>query len=84
MDSSNGRVLVVIVLATVLFLVGRRFQRTVDIWAGWGKAIKAAADATAKIPGAKATAWAALRGMIVVGLGALVLFAVLTNAIRHS
>ncbi len=84
MDGSDGRVLVVIVIATVLFLVGRRFQRTVDTWAGWGKAIKAAAEAAGKIPPAKAAAWAAVRGMIVVGLGALVLFAVLTNAIHRG
>ncbi|GAA3122772.1 hypothetical protein [Streptosporangium carneum] len=84
MGGSDVRVLVVVVIAVSLFLVGRRFQRTVDTWAGWGKAIKAAAEAAAKIPGAKAAAWAAVRGMIVVGLGALVLFAVLTNALRQS
>ncbi|MFD8556386.1 hypothetical protein ACWDOR_10475 [Streptosporangium canum] len=41
-------------------------------------------EIAAKISGAKSVAWAVVRGMIVVGLAALVLFAVLTNAIRQS
>ncbi|MEV8633702.1 hypothetical protein AB0395_18790 [Streptosporangium sp. NPDC051023] len=84
MDGSNARVLVIVVIATVMFFVGRRFQRTVDTWAGWGKAIKTAAEAAAKIPGAKAAAWVAVRGMIVAGLVAMVLFVVLTNVIRQG
>ncbi|GIH97221.1 hypothetical protein ACFFMN_41620 [Planobispora siamensis] len=47
MDSSDGRVLILIVVATVVFFIGRRYQRTVDAWGGRGKAIKAAADAKA-------------------------------------
>ncbi|MFC7644945.1 hypothetical protein ACFQX6_32970 [Streptosporangium lutulentum] len=55
-----------------------------DTWAGWGKAVKAAADAAAKIPGARSAAWAAVRSMIMIGLGALILFAVVANAIRFG
>jgi hypothetical protein len=84
MDNSDGRVLILIVVATVVFLLGRRFQRTVDIWSGWGKAVKGAADAKGKIPDAKAAAWAAAWGMIVVGVGGLILFAIVANAIRYG
>ncbi|WP_371780612.1 hypothetical protein [Streptosporangium subroseum] len=84
MDGSDGRIVVLVVIAVILFAVGRRFQRTMDTWAGWGKAVKAAADAAAKIPGARSAAWAAVRSMIVVGLGALILFAVVANAIRFG
>ncbi|MFF5206501.1 hypothetical protein [Streptosporangium sp. NPDC000396] len=84
MDSSDGRVLIVIVIATVLFAVGRRFQRAVDAWLGWGKAIQTVAEAAAKVPGAKSAAWAAVRNIIVVSLGTLILVAVLANAIRHG
>ncbi|MER5320676.1 hypothetical protein [Streptosporangium roseum] len=83
MGSSDGRLLILVVIATVVFFVGRRFQRTLDTWSGWGKAIQAAAEAAEKIPGAKSAAWAAVRGMIGVGLLALILFAVVANAIRH-
>ncbi|WP_433252284.1 hypothetical protein ACQPYK_07525 [Streptosporangium sp. CA-135522] len=82
MDNSNGPVLLVIMIAIVLFVVGRRFQRTVDTWAGWGKAIQAVAEAAAKVPGAKSAAWAAVRGMIVVGLWTAALLAVIVIAIR--
>ncbi|MET8050264.1 hypothetical protein ABZU75_21965, partial [Streptosporangium sp. NPDC005286] len=68
MDSPNARTLTLIVVVTIVFFVGRRFQRTVDTWAGWGKAIEAAAEAAAKIPGAKSAAWKAVRRMIGVGL----------------
>ncbi|MEV4378651.1 hypothetical protein [Streptosporangium sp. NPDC049644] len=84
MDSSNGRILALVVVATIVFAVGRRFQRTMDAWAGWGKAIETAAEAASKIPGAKAAAWKAVRRMIVVGLGALILFAVVANVIRYG
>ncbi|MEV6861453.1 hypothetical protein AB0M44_10675 [Streptosporangium subroseum] len=84
MDSSDGRILILVVIATILFAVGRRFQRTVDTWAGWGKAVQAAAEAAGKVPEAKSAAWAAVRRMIVVGLGALILFAVVANAIRYG
>lgn len=84
MDSSDGRILILVVVATVVFAVGRRFQRTLDAWLGWGKAVEAVEEAAAKVPDAKSAAWAAVRGMIVVGLGALILFAVIANAIRHG
>ncbi len=83
MESSDGRVLVIVVIATVLFVVGRRFQRTVDTWAGWGKAVKTATEATAKIPDAKSAAWAALRRMVVIGAGTLALLALIANAFRY-
>lgn len=83
MDESHGRVMVVILVATALFLVGRRFQRTVDIWAGWGKAVKAAAEAAAKVPGAKSSALAALWRMIAVGVLTLLFLAVVASAVRH-
>ncbi|MFJ2032355.1 hypothetical protein [Streptosporangium sp. NPDC087985] len=84
MDSSNGRVLIFIVIATIVFSVGRRFQRTVDTWAGWGKAVQAVTEAAAKVPGAKAAAWGAVRKMIVVGGGALILVAIVVNALRYG
>ncbi|SNT59934.1 hypothetical protein SAMN05216276_107520 [Streptosporangium subroseum] len=84
MDGSDGRIVVLVVIAVILFAVGRRFQRTMDTWAGWGKAIQAAAEAAAKIPEAKSAAWAAVRSMIMIGLGALILFAVVANAIRFG
>ncbi|GGT05969.1 hypothetical protein GCM10010156_74420 [Planobispora rosea] len=84
MDTSNGRVLILIVVATVMFFVGRRFQRTKDTWAGWGKAVKAVADARGKVPGAKSAAWAAARSMLMVGVGAVILFAIVANAIRYG
>ncbi|MDH2430115.1 hypothetical protein [Sphaerisporangium sp. TRM90804] len=83
MDGADGRVVIVVVVATVLFLVGRRFQRVVDTWAGWGKAVKAAADAQGKVPGAKAAAWGAFWRMLGVGAGALLLLALMANAVRH-
>lgn len=84
MDSSDGRVLIIIVIATIVFFVGRRFQRTLDAWANWGKALQTVAEAMAKVPDAKSAAWAAIRRMIVVGLGALILFAAVVNAIRYG
>ncbi|GAA4222135.1 CHASE3 domain sensor protein [Streptosporangium album] len=84
MDGSNGRVLIFVVLATVVFFVGRRFQRTLDAWANWGKALQTVAEAMAKVPDAKAAAWAAIRRMVVVGAGALILVAVVLNAIRRG
>ncbi|GII04645.1 hypothetical protein [Planobispora takensis] len=84
MDSSDGRVLILIVVATVVFFIGRRYQRTVDAWGGRGKAVKAAADAKDKIPAAKAAAWAAIRGMVGAGLVVLILFAIVANAIRYG
>ncbi|GIH79923.1 hypothetical protein [Planobispora longispora] len=84
MDTSNGRVLILIVVATAAFFIGRRFQRTKDTWSGWGKAVKAVADAKDKVPGAKSAAWAAARNMIMVAVGALILFAVVANAIRYG
>ncbi|GAA2883631.1 hypothetical protein GCM10010517_46890 [Streptosporangium fragile] len=83
MNSSDGRILLLVVIGTALFAVGRRFQRAADTWAGWGKAVKAAAEAAEKIPGARSAAWAAVRGMIVVGVGGLILFAVIANVIRY-
>ncbi|MEU8266195.1 hypothetical protein AB0B89_03435 [Sphaerisporangium sp. NPDC049002] len=83
MGSSEGRVLVIVIIATVLFVVGRRFQRTVDTWAGWGKAVKNAAEASAKIPGAKSAAWAALWRMVMIGAGTLALLALIANAFRY-
>ncbi|WP_326820176.1 hypothetical protein OHA77_13960 [Streptosporangium sp. NBC_01639] len=84
MDSSDGRVLIIIVIATIVFFVGRRFQRTLDAWANWGKALQTVAEAMAKVPDAKAAAWTAIRRMIVVGLGTLILFAAIVNAIRYG
>jgi hypothetical protein len=84
MDGSDGRVLIIVIIATILFAVGRRFQRTVDTWAQWGKAVKTAADAAAKIPGAKSAAWAAVRRMVVIGAGTLLLIAVIANASRYT
>ncbi|MFC4535896.1 hypothetical protein [Sphaerisporangium dianthi] len=83
MDRSDGRVLIIILIATILFIVGRNFQRAVDTWAGWGRAIKAAADAADKIPPAKSAAWAAFWRMLVIGAGALLLLALMANAIRY-
>jgi hypothetical protein len=83
MDSPDGRVLIIVIIATILFFVGRNFQRTVDTWAGWGKAVKAAADAADKIPGAKSAAWAALRRMVFIGAVTLALLALLANAFRY-
>ncbi|WP_248960586.1 hypothetical protein [Sphaerisporangium perillae] len=83
MDSSDGRILIVILIATILFIVGRNFQRSVDTWSGWGKAVKAAAEATGKIPGAKSAAWAAFWRMIMIGAGTLLLLALMANAIRY-
>jgi hypothetical protein len=83
MDGSDGRVLMIILIATALFLVGRRFQRTMDTWTGWGKAVKAAADAAGKIPGAKSAAWAAFWRMVVLGAVTLLVLALIANAIRY-
>ncbi|MET8145325.1 hypothetical protein ABZU32_33910 [Sphaerisporangium sp. NPDC005288] len=83
MESSDGRILIIIVIATILFIVGRNFQRALDTWAGWGKAAKAAADAAGKIPGAKSAAWAAFWRMVVIGAGTLLLLALLANTIRY-
>ncbi|MBG0816111.1 hypothetical protein [Planomonospora sp. ID82291] len=84
MGTSDGRVLIIIVIAMVAFFVGRRFQRTRDTWAGWGGAIKDAKTAADKIPKAKADAWAAVRGMLVVGVVVLIFFAVVVNALRYG
>ncbi|MFC6085527.1 hypothetical protein [Sphaerisporangium aureirubrum] len=83
MEGADGRVLMVILIATALFLVGRRFQRTMDTWAGWGKAVKAAADAAGKIPGAKAAAWSAFWRMVVLGVVTLLFLALVANTIRY-
>jgi hypothetical protein len=84
MGTSDGRVLIIIVIASIAFFVGRRFQRTRDTWAGWGSAIKDAKTAADKIPKAKADAWAAVRGMLVVGVVVLIFFAVVVNALRYG
>ncbi|GAA3131450.1 hypothetical protein GCM10010466_22560 [Planomonospora alba] len=84
METSDGRVVVLIVVAFIAFFVGRRFQRTKDTWAGWGSAVKEAKTAADKIPKAKGDAWAAVRGMAVVGVGALILIAMVANAIRYG
>ncbi|MFI6451543.1 hypothetical protein ACIBF6_08300 [Streptosporangium amethystogenes] len=84
MDGSNGRILALVVVATIVFAVGRRFQRTMDAWAGWGKAVEAAAEAASKIPGAKSAAWKAVRRMIGVGLIALIVLAAAASAIRYG
>ncbi|GAA3833745.1 hypothetical protein GCM10022226_63890 [Sphaerisporangium flaviroseum] len=81
--SPNGRILIIITIATILFAVGRHFQRTVDTWAGRGKAIKAVADAKGKVPGAKSAAWSAVRRMALIGAGTLLLLALLANALRY-
>lgn len=83
MSGANGRVLIVIIIATILFAVGRHFQRTVDTWAGRGKAIKAVADAKGKVPGAKSAAWAAARRMTLIAAATLLLLALLANALQH-
>ncbi|WP_147268752.1 hypothetical protein [Sphaerisporangium album] len=82
MDSPDGRVLIIVIVATILFVAGRNFQRTLDTWAGWGKAVKTAAEARDKIPGAKSSAWAAVRRMIFIGAVTLALLALLVNAFR--
>ncbi|MEV7013708.1 hypothetical protein [Streptosporangium sp. NPDC051022] len=84
MDGPSSRVAAVILIALILFGIGRLFQRTVDTWAGWGKAIQAAAEAAAKVLPAKTAARKAVRRMISYGLGAAVLFAALLNAIIRS
>ncbi|WP_326636102.1 hypothetical protein OG884_23235 [Streptosporangium sp. NBC_01755] len=84
MDSSNGRILTLVVVAAIVFAVGRLFQRTMDTWAGWGNAIKAAAEAASKIPDAKSAAWKAVRRMIGVGLIALIVLAAAVNVIRYG
>lgn len=83
-ESSDGRVLILVLVATVVFFVGRRFQRTVDAWLGWGKAVSAAAEAAAKITDAKSAAWSAVRGMVVAGAVTLVFLAVIVNAVRSG
>ncbi|GGL15477.1 hypothetical protein Sme01_70400 [Sphaerisporangium melleum] len=83
MESTDGRILLIILVATVLFAVGRNFQRTVDTWAGWGKAIKAAAEAAAKVPPAKSAARAAFWRMVMVGAVTFLLLALIANAIRY-
>ncbi|MFC4591774.1 hypothetical protein [Sphaerisporangium corydalis] len=83
MDRSDGRVLVIFLIAMILFAVGRLYQRTVNAWEAWKGAIKAAADAAAKIPGAKSAAWAAVWRMIFVGTLTVVLVAVIANAFRY-
>ncbi|MEU9886424.1 hypothetical protein AB0M95_05365 [Sphaerisporangium sp. NPDC051017] len=83
MDSPDGRVLIIVIVATILFVVGRNFQRTVDTWAGWGKAIQTAKEAADKIPGAKSSAWAAVRRMIFIGAVTLALLALIVNAFRY-
>ncbi|GII80519.1 hypothetical protein Sru01_55010 [Sphaerisporangium rufum] len=82
MDRAEGRVLIVILVAMILFGVGRAFQRAVDTWAGWGKAKKAAADAAAKVPPARDAAWAALRHIIVVIAATLLMLALFAKTIR--
>ncbi|GGL02876.1 hypothetical protein [Planomonospora parontospora] len=84
MGTSDGRVLIIIVIASIAFFVGRRFQRTRDKWAGWGSAIKDAKAAADKVPKAKADAWAAVRGMLAVGVVVLIFFAVVVNALRYG
>ncbi|GAA1522490.1 hypothetical protein GCM10009677_64330 [Sphaerisporangium rubeum] len=83
MDASHGRVMMIILVATVLFFVGRRFQRTMDIWAGWGKAVKAAAEAAAKVPEAKSSALSAAARMIVVGLLAMLFLVLVVKTVQH-
>ena len=83
MGSSDGRVLIIVIIAIALFAAGRHFQRTVDTWAGRGKAIKAASDATSKIPDAKNAAWAAVWRMVMIGAGVLALVALIANAFRY-
>ncbi|MEO3814175.1 hypothetical protein ABGB17_34690 [Sphaerisporangium sp. B11E5] len=83
MDGSHGRVMMIILVATALFLAGRRFQRTMDTWAGWGKAVKTAADAAGKVPGAKSAAWGAFWRMVAVGAMTLLFLALVANTIRH-
>ncbi|WP_214413419.1 hypothetical protein [Sphaerisporangium fuscum] len=83
MENSDGRVLIIVFIATILFVAGRNFQRTVDTWAGWGKAVKAVAEAAEKVPGAKSAAWAAVRRMIFIGAGTLLLLALIANAFRY-
>ncbi|GAA3469821.1 hypothetical protein [Nonomuraea roseola] len=82
MDSADGRVLLIIVIAMVLFVVGRRFQRALDTWRGWGKAVKDAASAAGRVPDAKSAAWAALWSMVLVGGVTVVLIALAVNGIR--
>ncbi|GAA2353321.1 hypothetical protein [Nonomuraea africana] len=84
MESSDGRVVLVIVIAMVLFFVGRRFQRTLDTWRGWGKAVKDAADAAGRITGARSAAWSAVRSMLLVGGATLAFIALVVNAIRSQ
>jgi hypothetical protein len=82
-DSSNSRTLTLIVVAAIVFFVGRLFQRTMDTWAGWGKAVKLAAEAAEKIPDAKSAALKAAFRMAGVGLITLIVLAAAVSTIRH-
>ncbi|MFE3453112.1 hypothetical protein ACFXJ8_29735 [Nonomuraea sp. NPDC059194] len=82
MDSPEGRVVLIIVIAMVLFFVGKRFQQSLDTWRGWGKAVTEAANAAKNIPGARSKAWSAFWSMVLIGGGTLALLALIANAIQ--
>jgi hypothetical protein len=70
--SSDGRILMLIIVILVGVAVGRHFQRMIDAWRGWK-------DMAAKLPAMEAGAKAKVRAMVWAGGLALLLLWALAN-----
>ncbi|ETK32407.1 hypothetical protein [Microbispora sp. ATCC PTA-5024] len=70
--NANGRVLLFIVVAFVVFRAGRQWQRSADLWRTWREAVK-------NVPARRTAAWGGARAMVKVGLVAAVILWAVAN-----
>jgi hypothetical protein len=74
--SSDGRILLFIVIGIAVFVAGRKFQLMVNAWRDWRKTL-------ASIPKLRSAAWGGVGTMIRVGMVAALVFVVATMVNRH-
>lgn len=70
--TADGRVLLIIIIAGVFILVGRKIQQMLDMWQKWRLTV-------ASIPGLRSAAWGGVRTMAKVGVAAAVVLWVVVN-----